>query len=147
MAKTLKSALERVLKPDERIARSSQHGDLSALQEIQRQRRHERSGQEIRREHGEDHRLGQRHEEVTGDAAQKEHRQEHDADAQRRHEGGNGDLRRAVEDRLLDLLALIQIPVDVLDLHGGVVHQHAHRERQPAKRHDVDGFSQDSSGR
>jgi len=114
---------------------------IFCFEQVQRHHGHQRPRQEIRREHGENHRLGQRHEEITGDAAQKEHRQEHDADAQGRHESGNGDLRRAVQNRLFNFLALIQIPVGVLDLHGGVIHQHAHREREPAERHNVDGFS------
>ena len=45
---------------------------------------------------------------------------------------------RAVEDRLLDRLALLQMPVDVLDGHGGVVDQDADREREAAERHDVE---------
>ena len=63
---------------------------------------------------------------------------------QRGDQGGNGDLRRAVQNRLLDFLALIQIPVGVLDLHGGIIHQDADGEREPAERHDVDGFSQET---
>ena len=31
--------------------------------------------------------------------------------------------------------------VNVLDLHRGLVHQHAHRQRQAAQRHDVDGLA------
>ena len=57
-------------------------------------------------------------------------------------EGGNRDLRGAVEDGLLDLLALLEIAVDVLDFDGGVVHQDADRQRQAAQRHDVDGLAQ-----
>ncbi len=30
--------------------------------------------------------------------------------------------------------------VNVLDLHRRLIHQHAHRQRQPAQRHDVDGL-------
>ena len=40
-----------------------------------------------------------------------------------------------------DLLALLQVPVDVLDRHRGVVHQNSDRERQAAQRHDVDGLA------
>ena len=52
------------------------------------------------------------------------------------------DLLRAVENRLLDLLALFEIAVDVLDLDRGVVHQDADRQRQAAQRHDVDRLAQ-----
>jgi hypothetical protein len=41
-------------------------------------------------------------------------------------------------DGVLHTLALFQVPVDVLDGHGGVVHQDAHRQRQAAQRHDVE---------
>src|SRR5258708_35394158 len=30
--------------------------------------------------------------------------------------------------------------MDVLDLHRGLVHEHAHSERQATKRHNVDGL-------
>ena len=71
-------------------------------------------------------------------AGQEEHRHKHDADAQRRDERRHRDLRRAIQNGLFDLLALFQIAVDVFDLYRRVVHQDAHRQRQPAQRHDVD---------
>ena len=40
-----------------------------------------------------------------------------------------------------DGLALLEMPVDVLDRDGGIVHQDADRERQAAERHDVDGLA------
>ena len=39
---------------------------------------------------------------------------------------------------MLDVLALLEVAVDVLDGHGGVVDQDADREREAAERHDVD---------
>ena len=39
-------------------------------------------------------------------------------------------------------LPCFQIAVDVLDVDGGVVHQNADGQRQPAQRHDVDGLAQ-----
>ena len=55
---------------------------------------------------------------------------------------GDGDLRRAVEDGLLDLLARFEIAVDVLDFDGGVVDQDADGQRQAAEGHDVDGLAE-----
>ena len=52
---------------------------------------------------------------------------------QRRHR----DLVRAVEDRDRERLAGQAVAVDVLDLDGRVVDQHADRQRQPAQRHQV----------
>ena len=43
---------------------------------------------------------------------------------------------------MLDLLALFQIAIDVLDLDRGVVDQDADGERQAAQGHDVDGLAQ-----
>ena len=73
---------------------------------------------------------------------QEEHRHEHDADAEQRDEGRRHDLRRAIHDRGLDFLALLEMPVDVLDRHGRVVDQDADRERKAAERHDVERFAE-----
>jgi hypothetical protein len=61
---------------------------------------------------------------------------------ERRH----GDLLSAVEDRADQRLPLSQVPVDVLDLDGRVVHQDADREREASEGHDVDGLSQGLEG-
>ncbi|OIQ72479.1 hypothetical protein GALL_458950 [mine drainage metagenome] len=73
---------------------------------------------------------------------QEKHRHEHDADAEQRHEGRHHDLLRAVQDRRADVLALLQVPVDVLDRHRGFVDENTNRERQAAERHDVEGFAE-----
>ena len=65
-----------------------------AVQQVLRHRRHERARQDVRRQHREDDRLGQRHEQVARDAGEEEHRHEHDADAERRDERRHGDLLR-----------------------------------------------------
>ena len=78
-------------------------------------------------------RLGQRPEQVAGDAAELEHRHEDDAQTKQRDEGGDHDLLRAIEDRRLDLLALFEMVVDVFDGDGSVVDQNADGERQPAR--------------
>ena len=112
------------------------------LQQVLRHRRHQRARQHVGREHREHDRLGHRHEEVARDAGQEEHRHEDDADADRRDERRDRDLLRAVEDGRLERLALLQVPVDVLDRHRRVVHQDADRERQAAERHDVDRLAE-----
>ncbi len=80
-------------------------------------------------------------------AAQEEHGHKDDADGERGDQGRDGDLRRAVEDGLLQFLARFQIAVDVLDGDGGVVHQDADGQRQAAQRHDVDGLVQHARAR
>ena len=104
--------------------------------------RHQRARQDERADQREHHRFGQRPEQIAGDAAELEHRHEHDAQAEQRHEGRNDDLLRAVEDRRLDLFALFEMIVDVLDRDRAVVDQDADGERQTAQRHDVDGLAE-----
>ena len=140
-ANPLEPAFERLLRAGQRISRRRRALDRRR-QQVPRDRGHQRPRQEVGREHREDHRLRQRDEQVAGDPAQQEHRQEHDADAQRGHEGGHGDLLGAVQNGLEDRLAQVQIAVDVLDLHGGVVHEDADGEGEAAERHDVDGLAQ-----
>ena len=55
---------------------------------------------------------------------------------------GVDDLRGAVQDRGLDVLALLEMPVDVLDRHGRVVDEDADREREAAERHDVERLAE-----
>jgi hypothetical protein len=45
---------------------------------------------------------------------------------------------RALENGGLDVLALFQVPVDVLDGDGRVVNENTDRERETAERHEVD---------
>ena len=86
--------------------------------------------------------IGHRHEQEAGDALEEEHRHEDDADAEQRDEGRRHDLPRAVHDRGLDVLALLEMPVDVLDGDGGVVDQDADGERQAAQGHDVERLAE-----
>ena len=92
--------------------------------------------------HGEHHGQRQRREQVARRAAEEDDGHEHDADAERGNEGGDGDLRRAIEDGFDDGLALAHVAMNVFDFDGGVVDQDADGQRQAAERHDVDGFAQ-----
>ena len=81
----------------ERIARHVRRcvlGRDARFSRVLRHRRHQRARQQVRREHREDDRLRQRHEQIPRDAGEEEHRHEHDADAQRRDERRHGDLLR-----------------------------------------------------
>ena len=60
----------------------------------------------------------------------------------RRHQRRQRDLLRAVENRRLDVLALLEVIVDVLDGHRRIVDQDADRQRKAAQRHDVDGLAE-----
>ncbi len=55
---------------------------------------------------------------------------------------GRHDLLGAVEDGGLDVLALLQMPVDVLDRHRRLVDEDADGERQPAQGHDVERLAE-----
>ena len=99
-----------------------------------RQRRHQRPRQQVRRNHREHDRDGQRDEQEARGALQHHHREEDDADGDGGGERGHGDLVRAVEDRDGEAFAEAAVAVDVLDLDGGVVDQHADGEREAAER-------------
>ena len=104
--------------------------------------RNQRARQDERADQREDDGFRHRPEQIAGDAAELEHRHEHDAKAEQGHEGRHHDLLRAIQDRRLDLLALLQMIIDVFNRHRSVVDQDADREREAAKRHDVDGLAE-----
>ena len=85
--------------------------------------------------------FGHRAEQIAGDPAEVEHRHEDDADAQKRDGRGNDDLPRAVHDRAFDVLALLEVIVDVLDRDRRVIDENADRERKTAERHHIDRFA------
>ena len=143
MRSRFKAALERALESRGDIPGLRLRGMMPVhLQQVHRERRDQGSRENVGREHREHHRFGQRNEQIARHAGQEEHRDEHDADAQRGNQRRQRDLRRAVQDAGVQILALIEIAIDVLDGDRGVVHQDADRQRQAAQRHDVDGFAQ-----
>ena len=144
-APALEAGLESALQPDQRIARARPLIDAVAIvpaQHVFRHRRHQRAREDERPDHRRHDRLGERHEQEARHAGQEEHRHEHDADAQKRHECRRDDLLGPVEDRGLDVLALLEMPVDVLDGHRRLVDEDAHREREPAQGHEVERLAQ-----
>jgi hypothetical protein len=148
VADLLEVVLEAALEGDEGIAAGAAlFGVFVAvlLEQVLGHGGHDGAGEQVAGQHGEDDGFGERHEEVARDAAQEEHGHEDDADGERGDEGGNGDLGGAVEDGLLDLLAGLEIAVDVFDFDGGVVDQDADGEGQAAEGHDVDGLAERES--
>ena len=111
-------------------------------EEIHRQGRHDRPGPHVGRQHGEHDSFGQGHKQKLGHSGQEKHGHEHNADAERGDKGGDGDLLRAVENRLDGLFSHGEIAVDVFDLDRGVVHEDTDGQRQPAQGHDVDRLAQ-----
>ena len=137
--------LEPALKADQRVAGRR----LAAVvvrhvhpQQILRHRRHERSRQQEREDHGEHDALGHGDEQEPRHTLQEEHRDEHDADAKEGHEGRHDDLGRAVHDRLLDTLTLLEVIVDALDRHRRLVDQDTDREREAAQGHDIERLAE-----
>lgn len=100
--------------------------------------RDERSGKQIGREHGIHDGHRQRREQVPGRASQHQHRHKYDADAKGGNKGGRRDLLGAIEHRAHERLLHGHVAMRVLDFDGGVIHEDADSERQPAERHDVD---------
>ena len=60
---------------------------------------------------------------------------------------GTAICARAFENRRVRSLPFFEVAFDVLDGHRRVVHENAHRQRQAAERHDVDGLVQSRSAR
>ena len=69
---------------------------------------------------------------MTCHTSEQEHGHEHDADRQGRHESGYGDLLCAIQNRLLQRFALLEMLADVLDRNRGVVDQDTDRQRETA---------------
>src|SRR5277367_194719 len=90
------------------------------LQQILGHGGHNRSREQVGREHGEDNGLRQWHEEKLGYARKEEHRDEDDTDGERGNECGDSDLGCAIENRLFYCLAHLNIAIDVLDFYGSV---------------------------
>src|SRR6267143_2323733 len=109
-------------------------------QQIHDERGNQRSREEIRSQQSEYDGFGERHEEITGHTRQEKHGHEHDADAEGGDERGNRDLLRSIENALVEIFALAELPLDILDGDGGVIDQNSDRQREAAQRHDVDGF-------
>ena len=144
-AKALKAGFETALKADEWVSAGALPGGFGVVVLFEQVLGHggdQGAGEEVAGQHGEDHRLGHGDEEVPGHAAEEEHGHEDDADGQGGDQGRDGDLRGAVEDGLLQLLAGFEVAVDVLDGDGGVVDKNADGQRKAAQSHDVDGLVQ-----
>ena len=141
LADMLEAGFEGLLDAHQRVARGGAGAVFQMramrLEQMIGHRRHQRARQDERADHREHDRFRHRHEQEARDAVEEEHRHEDDADAQQRDEGGRHDLARAVHDRRLDLLAVFEMPIDVLDRHRRVVDQNADRQRETAERHDV----------
>jgi hypothetical protein len=101
---------------------------LFCFQQVHRQRRHERSGKDVRREHGEYYGFGERHKEVAGDSTQEEHRQENDTDTKRRYQGRHGDLCRTFQDGVALGMPFFEISLDVFNCNRSVVHKNSDGE-------------------
>ena len=139
--KSLEGCLKAFLKSHQRIAAGRISGLLFlAPQQILGHGRNDGSRKEIRGQHGEHYRLGERHKQVSRHAGKQEHRSKHNADRERGDECGCRDLRRTVENDFVHVLLglCLAIAIDVLDLDRGVVHQNADRQSEPPERHDID---------
>src|ERR1700730_15008764 len=118
------------------------HLHFTGQQELHH-RRHQRSRQQVRGQHGEHHGHSQRREQTLRRSGKKHHRDEYDADRQRRDEGRHRNLRGTIQDRRLDLLALTEVAMDVLDLYRRIVHQDADRQAKPTQRHRIQGLPEE----
>ena len=90
-------------------------GESCDLSQILRERRNQRSRQQVGGQHGEHHRLGERNEQKFGDSAEQEHRHEDDADRTAWPPVREARSAGAVQNSRLHGAALLQVEVDVLD--------------------------------
>src|SRR6516162_3451951 len=53
-------------------------------------------------------------------------------------------MRSAIEHHVVQRLfgMNLEVAIDVLDLHGSVIHENSDRQRQSTECHDVDGFAE-----
>ena len=104
VTQSIKVSLESMMKaleyPGDFLARLMRQL-LSALrtEEIQNQRRHKRPRKEVRGQHGEHHRFGQRTEQITRNSTKEENRHEDDTDGESGDESRGGNLLCARENR------------------------------------------------
>ena len=145
VAKALKARFKTALEADEGIATvefPARLGVVVLLEQVFGHGGHQRPREQIAGEHGEDHGFGHGNEEESRHAAQEEHGHEDNADGQGGNQSGNGNLRRAVEDGLLQLFAGLKVAVDVFNGNCGVIHQDADGQSHASQGHDVDGLVQ-----
>ena len=104
-----------------------------------RKPRDDREGHDQRRQHGADHRDGQRPDVAAGSARKEHQRYEREHERRRRAQHRDPDLPRGADRRLDAGVALPPEPRDVLDHHDRVVHQQAERDHHPHDRELVEG--------
>ena len=111
---------------------------LLGAKQVHREGGYEGARKNIGGNHGKHDCLGQRRKQITRHALEEEHGQKDDADAQRRDQGGHGNLGCAIEDCLAQLIPVFQKPFNVFDGDRGVVDQDSDREGKSAQGHGVD---------
>ena len=111
-------------------------------QQVHHQRGHQCPAEDVGGQHGENNRRGQRRKDGRRHSTQKKHRHKHDADGQRGHQRGRGNLLRAIQDAALEQLLHPHVAVNVLDFHRRVVHQNTHGQREAAQGHNIQGLPQ-----
>ena len=136
LPETLESMLNPVVRAPQRSTAPRPARRLICKQVVHH-RRHQRAREEVRRQHCEDDRHGERDEERLRRSGDECHGKEDDADANRRDERGHRNLRCSVEDRADDGLARRALTMKVLDCDGCVVNEDAHRERHATERHQI----------
>ena len=138
LAQPLEAPLDPPAHPSDRVAAAGLSSRLFVRKEVADQGGNQGAGEEVRSEHREDDRHRERDEERFRHSGDQRHGKEDDADAERRDERRNRDLRCPVEDGTEHRFAHRVLPVEILHFHGRVVDEDADRERHPAQRHEID---------
>src|SRR6202022_3865867 len=74
----------------------------------------EASGEEIGSQQSEYHGFGERYEEIAGPTRQEKHWYEHDADAEGGNKCRNRNLFCSIQNAVVEVLALAELPLDIL---------------------------------
>src|ERR1700733_10073211 len=115
---------------------------LLGLQQVHGQGGHQRTGQDVRRDHGKDDCFRERDKEELGYPTEKEHGEKYDTDAHGRDQGRDCNLGGSLENPFVELRPLLQVTLDIFDSHRSVIDQDTDGEGEAAQRHDVDGLAQ-----
>ena len=116
---------------------------LMPAQQPNRQNGHQRARQQIGRHHGKPNGQRERDEHGLGRAHHEQGRCEHRQDAEHGQQTRPDGLGGGIQRRAIERLAAGEMNVNILDADGGLVHQDADRQRQPAQGHDIDSLPGD----
>ena len=114
---------------------------MTLLHQPRGEDRNQSAGQKVRSDHRKRNCQGEWHKELTPHADHKERGNEDGQNAEHGQQTRHGSARTRIDHGAGAGDAGQHARVNVLDLHGGLVHQNADRKRESAESHDVDALT------